>query len=92
MNEQEYYNTITQPSTAEFKDRGSKFIGYAFPIETIEEFKKQFQILKKEHLKAVHHCFAYRLGTDGNVFRSSDDGEPSGTAAQWQLHLGRFRR
>jgi uncharacterized YigZ family protein len=82
MNEQEYYNTITQPSTAEFKDRGSKFIGYAFPIETIEEFKKQFQILKKEHLKAVHHCFAYRLGTDGNVFRSSDDGEPSGTAGK----------
>ena len=51
MNEQEYYNTITQPSTAEFKDRGSKFIGYAFPIETIEEFKKQFKILKKVYKK-----------------------------------------
>ncbi len=82
MKEQEFYNTIAQPSTAEFKDRGSKFIAYAFPIETVDDFKKQVQILKKEHPKAVHHCFAYRLGTDGNVFRSSDDGEPSGTAGK----------
>jgi uncharacterized YigZ family protein len=76
------YNTIAQPSTAEFKDRGSKFIAYAFPIETADDFKKQLQILKKEHPKAVHHCFAYRIGTDGNNFRSSDDGEPSGTAGK----------
>jgi uncharacterized YigZ family protein len=82
MNEQEFYNTIAQPSTAEFKDRGSKFIAYAYPIETVDEFKKQLQGLKKEHPKAVHHCFAYRLGTDGNTFRSSDDGEPSGTAGK----------
>jgi uncharacterized YigZ family protein len=76
------YNTIAQPSTAEFKDRGSKFIAYAFPIETADDFKKQLQILKKEHPKAVHHCFAYRIGNDGNNFRSSDDGEPSGTAGK----------
>ncbi len=76
------YNTIAQPSTAEFKDRGSKFIAYAFHIETAEDFKKQLQVLKKEHTKAVHHCFAYRIGTDGNNFRSSDDGEPSGTAGK----------
>jgi uncharacterized YigZ family protein len=82
MNEQEFYNTIAQPSTAEYKDRGSKFIAYAFAIESVEDFKKQLQILKKEHPKAVHHCFAYRLGTDGNIFRSSDDGEPSGTAGK----------
>jgi uncharacterized YigZ family protein len=82
MNEQEFYNTIAQPSRAEFKDRGSKFIGYAYPIETVDGFKKQLQGLKKEHPKAVHHCFAYRLGTDGNTFRSSDDGEPSGTAGK----------
>ena len=82
MNEQEFYNTIAQPSTAEFKDRGSKFIAYAFPVETAEDFKQQIQLLKKEHPKAVHHCFAYRIGTDGNNFRSSDDGEPSGTAGK----------
>ncbi len=82
MTEQEFYYTITQPSTAEFKDRGSKFIAYAFPIEIAEDFKKQLQQLKKEHPKAVHHCFAYRIGNNGNNYRSSDDGEPSGTAGK----------
>ncbi len=82
MNEQGFYNTIAQPSTAEFKDRGSKFIAYAFAIETADDFKQQLQSLKKEHPKAVHHCFAYRIGTDFNNFRSSDDGEPSGTAGK----------
>lgn len=80
--EQDFYFTITQPSTAEFKDRGSKFIAYAFPIETADDFKQRLQELKKEHPKAVHHCFAYRIGTDGNNFRSSDDGEPSGSAGK----------
>ncbi len=82
MVEKGFYNTIAQLSTAEFKDRGSKFIGYAFPIETADDFKQQLQLLKKEHPKAVHHCFAYRIGTDGNNFRSSDDGEPSGSAGK----------
>ena len=82
MNEKEFYLTIEKPSSAEFKDRGSKFIAFAFPIETADDFKKQIQLLKKEHSKAVHHCFAYRFGTDGNNFRSSDDGEPPGTAGK----------
>ena len=79
---EDFYFTIEKPSSAEFKDRGSKFIAYAFPIETTDDFKKQLQLLKKEHPKAVHHCFAYRIGTDGNNFRSSDDGEPSGSAGK----------
>lgn len=82
MNEQDFYYTIAQAGSAEFKDRGSKFTAYTFPIETADDFKKQLQELKKEHPKAVHHCFAYRIGTDGNNFRSSDDGEPSGTAGK----------
>lgn len=82
MEEKGFYNTIAQQSTAEFKDRGSKFIAFAFPVETTDDFKQQWQVLKKEHPKAVHHCFAYRIGTDGNNFRSSDDGEPSGTAGK----------
>ena len=82
MSDKEFYFTIEKPSSAEFKDRGSKFIAFAFPIETADDFKKQLQLLKKEHPKAVHHCFAYRIGTDGNNFRSSDDGEPSGTAGK----------
>ncbi|HNU88113.1 MAG TPA: YigZ family protein [Ferruginibacter sp.] len=81
MNE-DFYFTIEKPSSAEFKDRGSKFIAYAFSIETADDFKKELQVLKKEHPKAVHHCFAYRIGTDGNNFRSSDDGEPSGSAGK----------
>ncbi len=82
MKEPDFYTTIEKPSNAEFKDRGSKFIAFAFPIETADDFKKELQVLKKEHPKAVHHCFAYRIGTDGNNFRSSDDGEPSGTAGK----------
>lgn len=82
MNEADFYTTIEKPSTAEFKDRGSKFIAYAFPIATADDFKKHLQLLKKEHPKAVHHCFAYRIGIDGNNFRSSDDGEPSGTGGK----------
>ena len=78
----DFYYTIDQPATAEFKDRGSRFLGYAFPITSAEEFKKELQLLKKEHPKAVHHCFAYRIGTEGNNFRSSDDGEPAGTGGK----------
>ena len=82
MDNQLYFNTIAQPSTAEFKDRGSKFIAFAYPIATVDDFKRQVQYLKKEHPKAVHFCFAYKLGIDGNVFRSSDDGEPAGSAGK----------
>ena len=82
MSELEFYQTIEQPSSAEFKDRGSRFIAYTFSIQSADDFKNYLQQLKKEHPKAVHHCFAYRLGTDGINFRVSDDGEPSGTAGK----------
>ncbi len=78
----DYYFTIELRSVAEFKDRGSKFIAFSFPLKNVIEFKKHLQILKKAHPKAVHHCFAYRVGIDGNTFRISDDGEPSGTAGK----------
>ena len=77
-----HYYTIEKPSSAEYKEKGSRFIAYAYPIQSVHEFKKYVQVLKKEHPKAVHHCFAYRLGLDGNNFRVSDDGEPSGTAGK----------
>jgi uncharacterized YigZ family protein len=82
MKEAEYYYTVEKAAIAEFKDRGSKFIAYSFPIRNTTDFKKNLQEIKKEHPKASHHCFAYRLGTDGNNFRVSDDGEPSGTAGK----------
>lgn len=78
----EFYFTIEAPSNEEFKDRGSRFIAYAFPIQSANEVKIYLQELKKEHPKAVHHCFAYRIGLEGNQFRVSDDGEPSGTAGK----------
>lgn len=78
----EFYYTIEQSAVAEFKDRGSRFLAYAFSMQTADDFKKQLQLLKKEHPKANHHCFAYRIGVDGNNFRVSDDGEPSGSAGR----------
>lgn len=78
----DFYLTIEKESLAEFKDRGSRFIAYAFPVLSADDFKKRLKEIKEEHPKAAHHCFAYRIGTDGNNFRSSDDGEPSGSAGR----------
>ncbi|HEY8387462.1 MAG TPA: YigZ family protein [Parasegetibacter sp.] len=82
MSSPDFYYTVEQTSVAEFKDRGSRFLAYLFPISDTDDFKNKLQELKKEHPKAVHHCFAYRLGVDGNNFRVSDDGEPSGSAGR----------
>ena len=77
-----YYYTIEQPSMAEFKDRGSKFLAFAYPAKDIDSCKKILAQLKKEHGKAVHHCLAYRIGVDGSTYRVSDDGEPAGSAGR----------
>ena len=82
MPTKEFYYTIEKPAVAEFKDRGSKFIAYAYPISSTEQFKEKLNSIRKEHPKATHHCFAYRLGIDNNTFRVSDDGEPSGSAGK----------
>lgn len=81
MNSDSYY-TIENSSVAEYKDKGSKFIAYAFPVRAITDCKEKLAATKKEHPKATHHCFAYRLGIEGNSFRVNDDGEPSGTAGK----------
>lgn len=78
----DHYYTIEKPSFTEFKERGSRFLAYAFPIQSVDDFKIQLKKLKEEHPKATHHCFAYRIGTDGNNFRANDDGEPSGSAGK----------
>jgi uncharacterized YigZ family protein len=82
MTDQDFFTTVAKSGKAEFKDRGSKFIGYVYPIASAEEFKDRLNDVKKEHPKATHHCFAWRLGLDGNSYRVSDDGEPSGTAGR----------
>lgn len=76
------YQTITQPVQAEFKDKGSRFIAFAYPIFSSEEVKQYVDTLRQEHHKARHWCFAWRLGVDGNQFRANDDGEPSGSAGR----------
>jgi uncharacterized YigZ family protein len=76
------YKTLSTTGAGDFRDRGSKFLAYAYPIQTLQDVKDKLLALKKEHPKAVHHCFAWRIGTDGNQFRASDDGEPSGSAGK----------
>jgi uncharacterized YigZ family protein len=76
------YLTLEGPSVAEFKDRASKFLAFAWPVQTEEEIQQYLEVLRKQHFKANHHCFAWRLGLDGLLFRANDDGEPSGTAGR----------
>jgi uncharacterized YigZ family protein len=76
------YKTIKLPAEGLFKDRGSKFFAFAYPIESENEVKALVDNIRKEHFKAVHHCYAYRLGLDKANFRVNDDGEPSGTAGK----------
>src|SRR5579863_2149961 len=78
----EIYYTVEKMATAEFRDRGSRFVAYACPVKSIDDFKATLNEIKKEHPKATHHCFAYRIGLDGMNFRVSDDGEPSGSAGR----------
>ena len=75
------YKTITQPSKERlFKDRGSKFYSYAFPISNEEEIKEKIELLKKQHYNARHWCYAWQLGKNYDHYRANDDGEPSNSA------------
>jgi uncharacterized YigZ family protein len=76
------YLTINSPSQGLFKDKGSKFLAYAYPFDDETALKEIINNLKLEHPKANHFCFAYRLGLDQTAFRVNDDGEPSGTAGR----------
>src|ERR1035438_4724191 len=76
------YKTISSSSQGIYKEKGSKFIAYTFPVKTETEIKAHIEKLKKEHHSARHHCYAYRLHPDKSVYRMNDDGEPSGTAGK----------
>ena len=78
----DYYYTVEQRATAEFQDRGSRFIACLIPLGSADDFKKEMDSVKKVFPKATHYCFAYRIGLDGNNYRVSDAGEPSGTAGK----------
>lgn len=76
------YKTIEGPSKGLFRDRGSRFIALAYPVTTTDEIKSILDELRKEYHDARHHCYAYMLGSDRQVWRSNDDGEPSGSAGR----------
>ena len=76
------YKTIKEPSEGFFKDRGSKFFGYAYPYTSEQELEAKIEELKKEHHTARHHCYAYRFKKDYSVYRANDDGEPTNAAGK----------
>ncbi len=86
MEEVYKYKTVTGTSQGLYKEKGSKFIAFLFPVETEEQFKEQYSAIKKEYHDARHHCYAYRLYPENETVRSSDDGEPSGTAGKPMLN------
>ena len=82
MNPGDEYRSIEAPAEGLFKDNGSRFIALAYPVESEDRVKEIVAGLRKQYHDARHHSYAYRIGHDGSVFRSSDDGEPSGSAGR----------
>ena len=78
----DFYKTIAEPESGEFKYKGSKFYAFAHPINNGSDVPIILEKLRKEHIKARHFCYAWRLGVSGDAFRANDDGEPSGTAGK----------
>ena len=76
------YKTIKSPSVGIYKEKGSRFISFALPVSDQEAIKPIIDRIKKEHHEARHHCFAYMIGFERNIWRVNDDGEPSGTAGR----------
>ena len=75
------FQTIKSPvENILLKEKGSKFIGFAFPVNDERELKESLEKIKEEHPKATHHCYAFRLGIKGENYRANDDGEPNGSA------------
>jgi len=80
-NLEDTYKTIAFPSEEIlFKEKSSKFFGYAFPVQSEAEIKPIIDTLRKQHPHAAHYCYAYQIGTDTIIYRANDDGEPSNTA------------
>ena len=76
------YRTIKGPAEGLYKEKGSKFLAFAFPVRSTDEVKQHLEALRKEYLDARHHCYAYILGPTKDVYRVNDDGEPSGTGGR----------
>ncbi len=76
------YRTIKGPAEGLYKEKGSKFLAFAFPVRSTDEVKQHLEALRKEYFDARHHCYAYILGPSKDVYRVNDDGEPSGTGGR----------
>ncbi len=76
----EYKTIKTSVENILLKEKGSKFIGFAYPVNNEYDIKKNLEKLCEEHPKATHHCYAFRFGLNGENYRANDDGEPSGSA------------
>lgn len=76
------YFTISKSAEGIYKDRGSKFLSFIFPVFSEAEIKQHLQFLRKAHPSARHHCYAWRLGADKNAYRANDDGEPNNSAGK----------
>lgn len=76
------YKTLAADAEAVYKEKSSKFLAYAFPVEDEERIREILEALRKRYYDATHHCYAWRLGAHGEQFRANDDGEPSGTAGK----------
>lgn len=79
---QDSYKTIARPAETTYRQLSSKFLTYAYPVETEAEIKEHLDALRKRWFDATHHCYAWRLGPQGEHFRANDDGEPSSTAGK----------
>lgn len=79
---QDSYKTIARPAETTYRQLSSKFLVYAYPVETEAEIKEHLDALRKRWFDATHHCYAWRLGPKGEQFRANDDGEPSSTAGK----------
>ena len=80
--ENDIYKTIKSPAEGLYKEKGSRFVSKAIPISDQEEIKPIIEKIRKEHHEARHHCFAFMIGHERNIWRVNDDGEPSGTAGR----------
>lgn len=76
------YRTLAAPSEGLYKEKGSKFLAFAYPVRTLDEVKAHLERLRKDYFDARHHCYAYILGPRKDAFRANDDGEPSGTGGR----------
>ena len=76
------YRTLAAPSEGLYKEKGSKFLAFAYPVRTLDEVKAHLEQLRKDYFDARHHCYAYILGPRKDAFRANDDGEPSGTGGR----------